>query len=89
MLMGTLGVLVLAYGAAADGPRLAPEQVPSFVVPHMTAPPVIDGTIDPVEWQEAVAISGVGEYPGFELLPRPTTYFLAWDLSGRSGAPFR
>ena len=34
------------------------EQVPSFTVTRMSEPPTIDGVIDAVEWQEALAPEG-------------------------------
>ena len=47
--------------------------------PAHRAPPKIDGVIDPVEWREAVAVSGVVNTHDDLLVPRPTTFFLAWD----------
>ena len=35
--------------------------------------------IDPAEWQGAAAISGPVDINGNVLLPRPTTFYLAWD----------
>lgn len=62
----------------ARAAALTQQEVPTFVAPRMTTAPKIDGVIDPVEWREAMAISGVAS-PETELIPRPTTYFLAWD----------
>ncbi|MBI2200492.1 MAG: hypothetical protein HYU43_00940 [Armatimonadetes bacterium] len=45
----------------------------------MTVPPRMDGTIDPEEWREATAVSGVVDCQGDHLVPRPTTFYLAWD----------
>lgn len=67
-------LIVPAYAAG-----LAPEDVSALAVPRMTTPPKIDGTIDPAEWREAAAISGVAEWQSNNLIPRPTTFFLAWD----------
>ncbi|HPP11647.1 MAG TPA: DUF6067 family protein, partial [bacterium] len=55
------------------------EKLPYFSVPKMSRPPVIDGVIDPQEWQESVAVSGVGGCTSAILIARPTTYYLAWD----------
>lgn len=78
-----LPVLVLAWGilTARDalGGQAPPDSSPAFSVPRMAAPPTIDGRIDPAEWREAVAISGVGEFPSDQMVPRPTTFWLAWD----------
>jgi hypothetical protein len=64
-----LAVMLFAVTTHAD------KTPPAFGIPRMSKPPVLDGTIDPVEWQEAVAVSGVGP----PLIARPTTYYLAWD----------
>ncbi len=58
---------------------LPAEQMPSFEIPRIGKPPVIDGAIDAQEWQEAVAVSGVGAFSKHTLIPRPTTFYLAWD----------
>ena len=71
-----LGVALAAPGWSAG---LAPEEVPTFAIPRMTTPPKIDGVIDPVEWREAVAISGVADQGSNTLVPRPTTFYLGWD----------
>jgi len=58
------------------------EQVPSFTVTRMSEPPTIDGVIDAVEWQEALAIGGVADQStdmSKPLIPRPTTFLLGWD----------
>jgi len=78
VLAGLLMVLVAEAMAAWTSP-VPQDKLATFVVPKMTKPPTIDGTIDPVEWREAVAISGVGQCVSAQLLARPTTYFLAWD----------
>ncbi|MEI6970845.1 MAG: glycoside hydrolase domain-containing protein [bacterium] len=77
-----LMLLLTATGAMAGamGPyALPPERVPAFAVPRISQPPKIDGTIDWHEWQEATAVSGVGQCGDDILLPRPTTFYLAWD----------
>jgi len=58
---------------------LTPDEVPVIAIPRITTPPTIDGNIDSVEWREAVAISGVANQSDNMLVPRPTTYYLAWD----------
>lgn len=78
-------VLILLCLTAASALRalaaaLAPEEVPAFAIPRMTTPPKIDGTIDPAEWREAVAISGVADQGNVaHLVPRPSTFYLGWD----------
>lgn len=80
-LAAVLTVLALAASAAqaAWTAPVPPEKLPMFCLPKMSTPPVIDGTIDPQEWREAAAVSGVGGCTSAELIARPTTYFLAWD----------
>jgi len=58
---------------------LPPEEMPELQIPRMSTPPTIDGAIDPEEWKEAVAVSGVGAFINHTLIPRPTTFFLGWD----------
>jgi len=73
-------VTLLTPGALAGGNRpLPPEKVPAFCVPRMSHPPKIDGKIDDAEWREAMAVSGVGNWTDDVLLPRPTTFYFAWD----------
>jgi len=69
----------LLASAGVGEKALAPEKVPAFVVPRISKPPTVDGRIDPVEWREAAAVSGVGNWTDDVLLPRPTTFYLAWD----------
>jgi hypothetical protein len=72
--------VLAAYAASGEQPRhLALQQVGTFAIPRMSVPPKIDGVIDLAEWREAVAISGVGEFPSNQILPRPTTFWLGWD----------
>jgi hypothetical protein len=61
------------YGGMTDG------QVPHFLIPRISNPPVIDGVINSEEWKESVALSGVAEQGTNMLNPRPSTFFLAWD----------
>ncbi|MGD0089189.1 MAG: glycoside hydrolase domain-containing protein [Planctomycetota bacterium] len=80
MLLSALPVLLAllpeAFAAAIPDGKLG-----RFIVPRMTKSPVLDGKIDPDEWKEAVAISGLAQQnPGGNwLIMRPTTYFIGWD----------
>lgn len=69
----------VACSLAVTAPRLTREQAPVLAIPRMTVPPKIDGVIDATEWREAIAVSGVVDQGTDVLLPRPTTFFLAWD----------
>ena len=74
---------VCAIGIAnpAQGDEIS-DQVPFFAVTRMSEPPTIDGTIDPIEWREAMAVGGVADQStnmSKPLLPRPTTFYLGWD----------
>ncbi len=73
--------LLVALAAGALALPLPVEKVPAFCIPKMSHPPKIDGVIDPDEWKEAVAVSGLAQQnPGGNLLiMRPTTYYLGWD----------
>lgn len=68
------GVLSL-YACAAERNPLA------FLLPKTATAPVIDGVINEVEWQNALAISGVansrGDDDGYSV--RQVTYWLCWD----------
>ncbi len=66
-------------GAAGWNSPIPLAKLPSFEIPRIAQAPTIDGKIDPREWQEAVAISGVGGCVSGELIARPTTFYLAWD----------
>jgi hypothetical protein len=70
-----LWVLAMAAGAAT----LTPAEVSVLAVPRTTKAPTIDGTIDPVEWRGAAAISGAADQGKEMLIPRPTTFLFAWD----------
>ncbi|MCU0982224.1 MAG: hypothetical protein MUF25_23970 [Pirellulaceae bacterium] len=80
---GTTALALLAAGilagSAIAAERLKPGDEAVFAIPRMSAPPKIDGVVDPVEWREAVAVSGVVNTHDDLLVPRPTTFFLAWD----------
>lgn len=76
-------LLFCAILAASAADAAEPSgRVPSFAVTRMSQPPVIDGTIDPTEWREAMAVGGVADQStdmSKPLLPRPTTFYLGWD----------
>lgn len=73
------GVFAAFLVGLAHGAPVPKDKIPAFAIPRMATPPRIDGTIDPTEWREAVAVSGVANQGNNVLHPRPTTYFLAWD----------
>ncbi|MCC6580246.1 MAG: hypothetical protein IT440_07365 [Phycisphaeraceae bacterium] len=76
------GLAIGMWAFATAGPAMAGlplDKVTGFAIPRMSAPPQIDGSIDPVEWREATAIAGVVDQGTDILLPRPTTFYLAWD----------
>jgi len=72
------GVSVAGISGTGQG-RLGPGDEAAFAIPRMAAPPTIDGKIDPAEWREAVAISGIVDQGTDILIPRPTTFLLGWD----------
>jgi len=71
-------MLVGSFSTSAAG-RLNAGEEAKFAIPRMTVPPKIDGVIDPAEWRESVAVSGVVDYQNDVLIPRPTTFMFAWD----------
>src|SRR4030042_2071253 len=75
----TLGAHPPAGRGAPGGEPGATDWIPAFAIPRMSTPPKIDGAIDPAEWREAVAVSGVANQADDVLIPRPTTFYLAWD----------
>lgn len=75
-----LCAVVVPLWAGTSGPgRMQPGEESSFAIPRMNAVPVLDGAIDPLEWREAVAISGTVDMSTDLLDPRPATFYLAWD----------
>ncbi len=73
-------LLVLTTFLTAYAKReLKDDEVSNILVPRMTKAPVIDGKIDEIEWKEAAAISGVAGWVDNNLLPRPSTFYFAWD----------
>ncbi len=55
------------------------DQVPRFNVPRMAKPPVIDGVIDPTEWQNAMRVMGMAYAHTNSLCNRPHAFYVAWD----------
>lgn len=76
-----LVVMLFVPLLAGAGDQIPADKQGSYAIPKMSHAPKIDGTIDPVEWREALAIGGLAsQNPGGNLLiMRPTTYYLAWD----------
>ena len=76
-----VAVALVGVAACLAAPRnpLTEDEISALAVPRASKPPVIDGKIDPVEWREAVAASGLVALADNTLIPRPTTYFVAWD----------
>jgi hypothetical protein len=73
-----VAVLCLVTAHATAG-ALSEEEVTKLAVPRMSTPPTIDGQIGEKEWREAAAMSGVTSLKKTQLVPRPTTFYLAWD----------
>jgi hypothetical protein len=73
--------MVFCVMVTSSAQSLPAGKLGAFAVPKISKSPVIDGTIDAVEWREALAIGGLAsQNPGGNLLiMRPTTYYLAWD----------
>lgn len=81
MAAAVVGIAVTSRPAVAAGMYggMKDSEVPRFLIPRMSHPPVLDGKIETQEWQEALAISGAAAQGTNELHPRPTTFYLAWD----------
>jgi len=74
-----LASFVLSGTALAIGNKLKVGEESTFAVPRMSAPPKIDGTIDPAEWREAVAVSGTTDVGNDLLNSQPVIFYLGWD----------
>jgi len=72
-------ILVVCVASTYGQVQIPTDRIPAFAVPKMSQPPKIDGKIDPAEWRESAAVSGVVNQADNVLFPRPTTFFLAWD----------
>ena len=70
---------MLCSTAWAGDDRLKAGDESTFAVPRMSAPPKLDGIIDPTEWRQGSAISGAVDVGNDLLDPRPVTFFLGWD----------
>lgn len=85
-----LATLLWILGSGEAGARqVPPDKLSAFNIPRMSKPPTIDGVINADEWKESTAVSGVADNNSNELVPRPVTFFLAWDaghlyVAGRS-----
>jgi len=64
---------------SAMGMPVPSDKIPAFAIPRLSRPPEIDGRVEPEEWREAAAVSGVANQVDNHLIPRPTIYYLAWD----------
>ena len=71
--------LLLAAPCELSARPVPTDKVTRLLAPRMPKPPTIDGRIGPAEWRHAAAIGGVAEQASNSLLPRPTTFYLAWD----------
>jgi hypothetical protein len=75
-----ISLLLAGMCLAARAQQVPAFQPPRLFIPKISQPPVIDGTLDPAEWRESVAVSGTGDMgDNGNLQPRPTTFYLAWD----------
>ncbi len=80
LFVGMLFAMLCSFNSnAGQAAQFKPEDVPEVLVPRMSKPPVIDGIIGEEEWREASALSGTGVWIDMLLLPRPTTFYFAWD----------
>ncbi len=72
-------ILGLGGSAWAGGLAYDEQFIPRFNVPRMSKPPVIDGTIGPDEWREAVKVMGVVWTSTLAYRDRPVSFWVAWD----------
>ena len=75
------GMALTATTAFAGESKMVFDEalIPRFNIPEMAAPPVIDGTINPEEWRDAVRVSGVTTTHTLQYKDRPISFWLAWD----------
>ncbi len=77
-MMRTAAAFCVAAGlstwvSADDGPS-------RFAIPRLSAPPLIDGAIEPSEWRGALRLDGVtGVGGGGPVDARETTFWVGWD----------
>lgn len=82
--LGLLAGMALSATTAFAGEsrmRFDEALIPRFNVPEMTAPPKIDGTINPDEWRGAAKVMGVVRTHSLEYKDRPVSFWLAWDAT--------
>ena len=53
--------------------------IPRFNIPYMHKAPVIDGKINPEEWQDAVKVMGVVNVSSLDYRDRPVSFWVGWD----------
>jgi len=61
-----------------DATELKDYTTPQLAVPYATEKPVIDGTVNDDEWQQAVSINGLQTLRG-KVAPRQTRFWVLWD----------
>ncbi len=74
--------LTLAAGAtlcSAANLQYPEAKIPVLNVPKISAPPKIDGVIDPAEWRESVKVMGVVSTHSLGYKDRPVSFRVAWD----------
>jgi len=82
-----LAILSLAYSAETPpggypAPQFDPQQgYTQFLIPRAAKPPVIDGQVEPGEWDQAVELNVMADQARQwkELYPRWVRWRLAWD----------
>ena len=55
------------------------ELIPRLNIPHMSKPPVMDGTINSEEWREAAKVMGMVSTSSLSFRDRPVSFWIAWD----------
>ena len=55
------------------------ERISRFNIPHAGKAPIIDGNIDPQEWQQAVRVAGVAWTSSLDYRDRPVSFWVTWD----------
>lgn len=65
--------------AGSSGFGFAEEKIPAFNVPYTSAPPTIDGEINPDEWRDATKLMGTATVKKLGFIDRPHTFYIAWD----------
>jgi hypothetical protein len=81
ILFGVIG-FILMMGFATNASAKAPEaKTATLRIPKLLKPPVLDGTINPAEWQGATAVTGFCNLNGEMSLPQflQPIWYLAYD----------